>query len=133
MERRIDPFVRPALDKLFRGPLARLVTALINWRRKDEGLKLAEERIQPDEDAHVDDIITTFMAQMRGLWNPGSFERGGNTKTHGIVRAELTVRDDLPENMRRGIFAEAAHVPRVGSAIPDPGRASRRTSTTSAS
>ena len=40
------------------------------------------------------------------LWNPGYFERGGNTKTHGIVRAEFTVRDDLPENMRRGIFAE---------------------------
>jgi len=111
MERRIDPFVRPGLDKLFRGPLARLVTALINWRRKNEGLKLAEERIQPDEEAHLDDIITTFKAQMRRLWNPGSFERGGNTKTHGIVRAELTIRDDLPENMRRGIFAEPRTYP----------------------
>ena len=43
---------------------------------------------------------------MRRLWKPGYFERGGNTKTHGIVRAEFTVRDDLPEHMRRGIFAE---------------------------
>ena len=43
---------------------------------------------------------------MRGLWKPGYFERGGNTKTHGIVRAELTVRDDLPEHLRHGIFAE---------------------------
>jgi hypothetical protein len=43
---------------------------------------------------------------MKGLWRPGGFERGGNTKTHGIVRGELTVRDDLPEKMRRGIFAE---------------------------
>jgi hypothetical protein len=111
MERRIDPFVRPRLDKLFRDPLARLITALINWRRKDEHLKLAEERLQPDEDAHLDDIITTFEAQMRRLWNPGSFERGGNTKTHGIVRAELTVRDDLPEHMRRGIFAEPRTYP----------------------
>ena len=43
---------------------------------------------------------------MQRLWNPGHFERGGNTKTHGIVRAEFIVRDDLPENMRRGIYAE---------------------------
>jgi hypothetical protein len=78
----------------------------MNKRRKDDGLALAEEKAQPDEEAHLDDIITTFTAQMKRLWNPGYFERGGNTKTHGIVRAELTVRDDVPEAMRRGIFAE---------------------------
>jgi hypothetical protein len=43
---------------------------------------------------------------MHRLWNRGHYERGGNTKTHGIVRAEFTIRDDLPENMRRGIYAE---------------------------
>jgi hypothetical protein len=43
---------------------------------------------------------------MKALWNPGYFERGGNTKTHGVVRAELTIRDDLPEHLRRGLFAE---------------------------
>ena len=106
LERRFDPFFRPLFDKLFRDRLARLITAIMNKRRKDEGLGLAEEKAQPDEEAHLDDIITTFTAQMKRLWNPGYVERGGNTKTHGIVRAELTVRDDLPENMRRGIFAE---------------------------
>src|SRR5256885_365552 len=106
LERRFDPFFRPAVDKVLREPLSRGVTALINWRRKDEGLKIAEERAQPDEEAHLDDIIASFNAQIRRLWHPGHAERGGNTKTHGIVRAELTVRDDLPEAMRRGIFAE---------------------------
>jgi hypothetical protein len=106
LERRFDPFFRPAFDALFRDRLARLITALMNKRRKDDGLALAEEKAQPDEEAHLDDIITTFTAQMKRLWNPGYFERGGNTKTHGIVRAELTVRDDVPEAMRRGIFAE---------------------------
>ncbi len=105
-ERRVDPFFRPVFDAVFRGPLSRLTTALINLRRKDEGLGLAEERIQPGEEAHLDEIITTFTAQMKGLWRPGGFERGGNTKTHGIVRGEFVVRDDLPETMRRGIFAE---------------------------
>jgi len=106
VERRVDPFFRPAFDAVFREPLSRLVTWLINRKRHDEGLALAEERIQPGEEAHLEDIITTFTAQMQRLWKPGHVERGGNTKTHGIVRAELTVRDDLPEHMRRGIFAE---------------------------
>lgn len=106
IERRFDPFFRRAFDALLRDRLSTLVTALINRKRTDEGLQIAQEKAQPDEEAHLDDIIATFTAQMRGLWNPGYFERGGNTKTHGVVRAELTVRDDLPEHMRRGIFAE---------------------------
>ena len=86
-ERRFDPFFRPGFDWLFRDRLSALVTALINRKRQDEGLALAEERAQPDEDAHLDDIIASFRAQMTRLWNPGHVERGGNTKTHGIVRA----------------------------------------------
>jgi hypothetical protein len=104
--RRVDPFFRPTFEKLLRDRIARLVTALMNRKRKDEGLKIAEEKLQPDEEAHLDQIIETFSAQLERLWTPGNFERGGNTKTHGIVRAELTVRDDLPEHMRRGIFVE---------------------------
>jgi hypothetical protein len=105
LERRFDPFFRPAFDAVLRGPLSRLTTKLINMRRKDEGLGLAEERVQPDEEDRLDAIIGAFTAQMQRLWKPGHFERGGNTKTHGVVRAELTVGADLPEHMRRGVFA----------------------------
>ena len=51
---------------------------------------------------------------MRGLWKPGGFERGGNTKTQGIVRAEFIVHDGLPAELRRGIFAEPQDLPRLG-------------------
>ena len=44
LERRIDPWLRPAFDAVLRDPIARLTTALINWQRKNEGLKIAEER-----------------------------------------------------------------------------------------
>jgi len=43
---------------------------------------------------------------MHLLWKPGGFERGGNTKTHGIVRATFVVHDNLPPEFRHGIFAE---------------------------
>lgn len=106
LQRRVDPWMRPAFDAVLRDPLTRLTTALINLQRKNEGLKIAEERIQPDEEASLQSIIDTFKAQMRGLWKPGAFERGGNTKTHGIVRAEFIVHEGLPPQFRHGIFAQ---------------------------
>jgi len=105
LERRFDPFFRPAFDAVLRDPLARFVTFLINARRADEKLALAEERPLPGEAEFVDSIIASFQQQMRGLWKPGGFERGGNTKTQGIVRAEFIVHDGLPAELRRGIFA----------------------------
>jgi hypothetical protein len=106
LERRIDPFVRPAFDAVLRDPIARLTTDLINRKRRDEKLPLAEERAIPDEEAWLQSIITSFEQQMRQLWKPGAFERGGNTKTHGIVRGEFVVHDGLPAELRRGIYAQ---------------------------
>jgi hypothetical protein len=105
LERRIDPWFRPAFDKVLREPLARFTTALINRSRRNEGLKIAEEKLLPDEEEHLTSIITTFTEQMRKLWKPGGVERGGNTKTQGIVRGEFMVHDHLPPEFRHGIYA----------------------------
>jgi hypothetical protein len=106
VERRFDPFFRPTFDALFRDLLTRTTTVLINLKRKNERLALAQERLQPEEEAHLQDIITTMGNQMRRLWKAGDFHRAGNTKTHGIVHGEVTIREDLPQHMRRGIFAQ---------------------------
>lgn len=106
LQRRIDPWMRPAFDAVLRDPITSLTTALINWQRRNERLKIAEERVQPDEEISLQSIIDTFQQQMRGLWKPGGFERGGNTKTHGIVRAEFIVHDGLPSRFRHGIYAQ---------------------------
>ena len=106
LERRFDPFFRPAFDALLRDPIARLVTGLMNSGRRNEGLKIAEEKLFPDEEACLDSIVDSFEKQMTLLWKPGAFERGGNTKTHGIVRGELIVHDGLPAELRHGIYAQ---------------------------
>ncbi|MBN8890980.1 MAG: hypothetical protein BGP12_12340 [Rhodospirillales bacterium 70-18] len=105
VERRFEPFFRPALDAVLREPLAVLTQALINLGRRDEGLGLAQEAPEPDEEAHLQAMIDTLGAYMRQHWTPGHFQRGGNTKTHGVVRASFTVRDDLPPQYRHGLFA----------------------------
>jgi len=106
LERRFDPWVRPAFDALLRDLVARAITALINGQRSNEGLALAEERPLHDEEQFLDSIITSFQRQMSGLWKPGGYERGGNTKTHGIVRGEFIVHEGLPAQFRHGIFTQ---------------------------
>lgn len=106
LERRFDPLFRPAFDALLRDPIARLTTAMINSHRRNEGLKIAEEKLLPDEEAYLASIIDSFQKQMSLLWKSGAFERGGNTKTHGIVRGEFIVHDNLPAELRHGIYAQ---------------------------
>lgn len=106
LERRFDPLFRPAFDALLRDAIARAITALINLPRHNDGLKLAEERLLPNEEEFVDSIIESFHKQAELLWKPGGYERGGNTKTHGIVRATFTLHDDMPPQFRHGIYAQ---------------------------
>ncbi|WP_377155090.1 hypothetical protein ACFJIX_23520 [Roseateles sp. UC29_93] len=107
VERRIDPFIRPALDALLREPLTRLVQALI-VRRLPAALigALGEERPLPFEAEAVDEIVATMGDYLASHYRGIPCQRAGNTKTHGVVRAELEVRDDVPEALRHGILAE---------------------------
>lgn len=111
LERRFEPFFRPALDAVLREPVARLTQFLINLRRHDEGLRLAEEKPRPDEEARLQAVIDTLGAYMRQHWKPGGYQRGGNTKTHGVVRGHVTVLDNLPAHLRHGVFAEPRTYP----------------------
>lgn len=105
IERRLEPWFRPQWNALFREPCARIIQFFINRQREDEGLQLAEEKIDPNEEESLDKIIDLMADQMRGHFKPGGYERGGNTKTHGIVRATVSIRDDLPQKCRKGIFS----------------------------
>lgn len=105
LERRFEPFFRRALNALLREPTARFVQFVMNMLRRDEGFKLAEERTLPNEEASLDSIVEAFATYMRQNYRPGEYERGGNTKTHGLVRGEFEVHD-VPPHMRHGLFAQ---------------------------
>lgn len=105
-EHRIDPWLRAPFDAVLRDPIARFTTSVINKQRHNDRLALAEEKPLPDEEEFLQSIIDTFVRQMRKLWKPGGAERGGNTKTHGIVRGEFIVHDDIPSETKHGIFAK---------------------------
>jgi hypothetical protein len=110
-ERRIDPWVRPLLDRVLQGPGTRLVQAAINAGRRDEGLALAEERVDHDEGELLEQIITRMRAHLVQDFLPSRMERAGNTKTHALVRGEITVHADLPDALRHGVFARPQSFP----------------------
>jgi hypothetical protein len=106
VERRIEPFFRDPLDAAFREPTAWLLQALINLQRKNEHLALAEEKPLPGEEEATETIIGCMREYMKRHYVPGSYQRAGNTKTHGLVRGTVTILDGLPAELRRGIFTE---------------------------
>ena len=111
LERRLEPFFRRSANRIVREPLARLIQRLKNRKRIDLKLGLAEEKLFDWEEESLQAIIDEMREQMNLHFQPGAYERGGNTKTHRLVRATFSVRPDLPEHLRKGVFATERSYP----------------------
>jgi len=111
LERRTEFLYRPWFDRWFKPPLFSAAQSLQNVLRKDEHLRLAEERLIPGEEEITREIIDELAKFTRENWLPGGAQRFGNTKTFGVLRGEFSVLPDLPDHLRRGFFAEAATYP----------------------
>jgi hypothetical protein len=105
VERRFEFLYRRWFDRWLRPPLFAAAQWLQNLFRRNEHLELAQERLLQDEDRLVQEVIDEIALFMRENWLPGAVQRFGNTKTYGVLRAEFTVRDDVPERLRHGLFA----------------------------
>jgi hypothetical protein len=111
VERRFEPFFRPLANRLLRGPSAAAIQWLINIQRSDEGLAIAEERVEPDEERSLQRMIDEMRVHLDQDFHPGEMERAGNTKTHGLCKGLFIVHDGLPEKLRQGLFAAPAEYP----------------------
>lgn len=68
------------------------------------------ERIPAEEAEQIANIVQLTVQQVRNRC-PGELPnvRGVHVKDHGCVKATFTVRHDLPESYRVGLFADAGH------------------------
>jgi hypothetical protein len=70
-------------------------------------LELYKEYPQPDrEAATAQRIINLMETQMVKNYRGGRMLRDVHSKGHGCVKAKFTVRPDLPEELRVGVFRE---------------------------
>jgi hypothetical protein len=106
LERRVDPYFRPAFDRLLRPPITAVAQAGINARRRDPPLGLAEERLLPDEEQIIRSIVDTMSQFTRQTYTDSPpAERAGNTKTYGVVKGSFEVLEGVPDRFRQGLFA----------------------------
>jgi hypothetical protein len=65
---------------------------------------LAEETIDPREEAYIESLKRLTMERLRGQYPQGSVRRDAHPKTHGLVTAEFIVLDDFSYALRHGVF-----------------------------
>ena len=97
---------RRVFDDIFQRPIASVVQFLKNAFRPDMHLRLAEERMLPNEDQITNDIIDVFRRNSLRRYSTRKAERGANAKTYGIVRGEFRVLPGLADHLAKGIFRE---------------------------
>ena len=81
-------------------------------RRATSTAGLAEETPLAHEDELAAAVTATMAAFLHATYDDAPpMQRGGNTKTYGVVRGELVVSSEVPERFRHGLFATPASYP----------------------
>jgi catalase len=66
------------------------------------------EKIGPTEIADATELAENLKSEIRKVYVHGLARRDAHPKAHGCVVAKFTVRDDLPDELRAGIFQPGA-------------------------
>lgn len=66
------------------------------------------ESIPPEEEQHTQSLIELLSAKMlREKKSDGEVERDAHPKQHGLVQATFSILDDIPEQLKIGLFKKA--------------------------
>ncbi len=74
-------------------------------------LELGKEYSPPDEQKHIDSLIRQLRGKMEGDYANSRILRDAHPKMHGCVRGEFAIEQNLPEELRIGIFSQSRHFP----------------------
>jgi len=96
--------LRRFFDNTLESPIRAFVQMLKNLFRSNPHMKIAEEKMMPNEDQVTSDIIEVFRENLMRRYSSRKAERGANAKTYGIARAEFRILPGLPDNLAKGIF-----------------------------
>ena len=91
------------------GSLSGLRVAVGAARRDGGPLGPGEERVGSDETYIANDMIEAIKATSLDRHPTGIVKRFNQAKSLACLSADFHVPDDLPENLRRGLFANPGH------------------------
>jgi hypothetical protein len=73
----------------------------------EEKRELGKEYPNPLEGTIIEEMVTEMKAQVDRLYAEKKMLRQVHTKMHGCVKAEFSIMDNLPEELKVGVFSEA--------------------------
>ena len=111
LEHRFDPYFRDAFNAVFQRPIVEVTQLLLRTLRKNHETRLCEEIPVPGEEDITVGIKDAMGQYMKREYAGRIAERGGNTKTYGVVRAEFRVLENIPAAYKHGVFAEPKTYP----------------------
>ena len=68
--------------------------------------EIAAESPEPDEDFYAEKIADRFIQALKKRDEGTLTQRMFHPKMHGLLKAEFVVQPDLPENLKKGLFAQ---------------------------
>jgi len=74
-------------------------------------LELGKEYVAPNEEYYYDQISNILIEQEQKKYAPGQTLRIFHAKSHGCVKAEFIINDNIPEELRVGIFKNTGSFP----------------------
>ena len=110
-EHRIDPYFRDGFDRLFQRPLAAVAQWCLRRLHSNSETALCQEVAIDGEEQIAREIADHMVRFIHREYQGRVAERAGNTKTYGVVRAEFSVRSDLDDRLRHGVFSVAKTFP----------------------
>lgn len=100
---------------------------MINENEKYVRYSPAVEVTQPREDEDTNEVRASFARLREAVFEEHRHAyRGAHAKSHGILKGELQINEDLPQELKQGLFATAKSYPVIirystspGNVLPD--------------
>ncbi len=80
-------------------------------REIPKNLEIAEEYVFSDEPETAKELAEVLQGTVAKRYESGEFKRDAHPKSHGCVKAEFSVNEDLDERLKVGIFSEKRNYP----------------------
>lgn len=65
------------------------------------------EALQEDEHQYAEDLLKVIEEKISSDYFPGTAKRDEHTKSHGCVNATFTIEENIPEDLRQGLFEKS--------------------------
>lgn len=107
----VDKHKQPIRLLTLLGFLVLLLSACSQQRVIPKHLQIAEEYVFPDEQATEEELVKVLEGLVKDRSTNGQFQRDAHPKSHGCMKASFAINENLPEELKVGVFDQERTYP----------------------